>query len=256
MHTPEVYPWPEDSAGEGPEQDRADHPTGPASTHAPVELIPSLWADTHLADPKAPARARRKLVTVAAAAGLLAAGTLGWLLLHRPGPSPVAITPAEPSVSTSTDSAPEEQTAPTTLTTSDVPPPTGQPVTGPAADVAAGFAADYVNVDGGKDDWLNRLSHWTTPQLADGYRATDPNRLPEGHFQRLSAPLNNDSGTVLYNAFFDTMTLEIRCVFTDDHWQVAAALNPQPANRDVSPPGSTPAVTTPYIPPDIGAQPA
>lgn len=33
------------------------------------------------------------------------------------------------------------------------------------------------------------------------------------------------------------MTLEIRCVFTDDHSAVAAALNPQPANRDRFPAG-------------------
>ena len=96
----------------------------------------------------------------------------------------------------------------------------------------------------------------TSPQLTDGYRMTDPNRLPEAVFQHLSPPLNNDSATIVYDATYDTMTLEIRLAFVEDRWQVIAALGTQPQVGDVSPPGSTPSPTPPFIPPDLAPAPA
>lgn len=166
----------------------------------------------------------------------------------------MTIAPATPaSQETPSPSTPPDIPTDVPVPTTNTPVPTGQPATGPAIDVAAGFAADYAHPGAGKDDWLNRISRWTSPQLTDGYRLTDPNRLPDAQFVGLSPPLNNDSGTVIYDAFYDTFTLEIRVAFLDDRWQVIAALDTRPFEDDVSPPGSTPPQTTPYLPPDIGA---
>ncbi|WP_204903201.1 hypothetical protein, partial [Mycobacterium kansasii] len=57
-----------------------------------------------------------------------------------------------------------------------------------------------------------------------------------------------------YNAFYDTITLEIRVAFRDDRWQVVAALDATP-QRDSSPPSSTPAPTTPTLPDNLAPAP-
>lgn len=218
-----------------------------------VEVVPSRWADRADEVLTGPAPRRRGWI-LAAVAGAAIAATVWWLLGRTPEGPTVTIAPATPTAhETPTPSAQPDITADVPVPTTNTPVPTGQPATGPANDVAAGFAADYANPGAGKDDWLDRISRWTSPQLTDGYRLTDPNRLPAAQLQRLSPPLNNDSGTVIYDAFYDTLTLEIRVAFLDDRWQVIAALDTRPFDDDVSPPGSTPPQTTPYLPPDIGA---
>jgi hypothetical protein len=169
-----------------------------------------------------------------------------WWLLHPHGDtSNVTITSAAPATSALDETSSESEVAAPTVNT---PVPTGQPTTGPAAGVAARFASDYANTDGGKDAWFARISRWTAPQLTDGYRLTDPHRLPNAVFQRLSPPLNSDSGTVIYDAFYNTMALEIRVAFVEDRWLVVAALDTTPPQGDSSPPSDTSAPTAPSIP--------
>lgn len=209
-----------------------------------------MWPDAE-AGARGPARRRLILAVIAIAA----VGALLWsLLTPRHQGARVAITPAAaPPTSTASTSA-ATVSSDTAVPTADTPVPTVQPATGTAADVAAGFAADYANIDGGKDAWFTRISRWTSPHLTDGYRLTDPHRLPTVAFQRLSPALNNDSGTVIYNAFYDTLTLEVRVAFRDDRWQVVTALDATP-RRDSSPPDETSAPTTPTLPADLAPLP-
>lgn len=246
-----VADWPADDWDDTGDWDT----TPPPASRSPreVEVVPSRWADRADEIAAAPA-SRRRWWILAAAVVVAIAVTVWWLLERAPDGPTVTIAPAAPpSQDTPAPSTQPDVTADVPVPTMNTPVPTGQPATGPAADVAAGFAADYANPGAGKDDWLNRVSRWTAPQLLDGYRLTDPNRLPAAQLQRLSPPLDNDSGTVIYDAFYDTLTLEIRVAFIDDRWQVIAALDTHPFQDDVSPPGSTPPQTTPYLPPDVGA---
>lgn len=187
---------------------------------------------------------RRRLWAVGATVAATALIVLLFWALNRPSPAPPAptIAEAQPSASSTTT----ETTVPTVAG----PIPTGVPVTGRAEQVAASFAADYANTDGGKDEWFNRISRWTAPQLTDGYRATDPNRLPVMAFQHLSQPLNDDSSTILYDATYDTTTLEIRVAYIEDRWQVIAVLQAAAAQPDNDNTPEAPA-TTPFIPTDI-----
>lgn len=229
----------------------ATEATGAQVRSAPeLEVVPTLWNDGGVA--ASPRPRRRRLLLIIVAAAIAAAALLWWLLRPHHTPPSTTITPATPT--TTALAEPPTQTE-DVVPTSNTPPPTGQPATGPAASVAGSFAADYVNTAGGKDAWFTRISQWTTPQLADGYRLTDPNRLPDAVFEHLSPPLDSDSGTVIYDATYTTMTLEIRVVFVDNRWLVSAALDAGPRHEDSSPPGSTPVPTTPYLPPDIGAPP-
>ncbi|MGV7392036.1 hypothetical protein PJJ85_15915 [Mycobacterium kansasii] len=239
---------------------RGDDTQRPATRGAPggaggggglveLEVIPSMWPEA------AAGAARRQLTLAVIAAASIITALLWWLLTPSGqtarGAIPPSPAPPTPTVSTAEAAAPSSEAA---VPTADTPVPTVQPATGNAADVAAGFAADYANTDGGKDAWFARISRWTSPKLTDSYRLTDPHRLPDNAFQRLSPPLNNDSGTVIYNAFYDTITLEIRVAFRDDHWQVVAALDATP-QRDSSPPSSTPAPTTPTLPDNLAPAP-
>lgn len=216
-----------------------------------LEVVPTLWNDDSVEAATRPRR--RRLLLIIAAAAIAAAVLLWWLLRPHHTPPATTITPATPTTTTALAESPTQTEE--VVPTSNTPPPTGQPATGPAASVAGSFAADYVNIAGGKDAWFSRISQWTTPQLADGYRLTDPSRLPDAVFEHLSPPLDSDSGTVIYDATYTTMTLEIRVVFVDNRWLVSAALDAGPRHEDSSPPGSTPVPTTPYLPPDIGAPP-
>ncbi|WP_102144342.1 hypothetical protein [Mycobacterium hubeiense] len=248
-----IADWPRDDTDADWDADDWHTAPTPARPRREVEVIPSRWPNSdEEPGPSPTSRRRRWVIVVGALAGAAIAAALWWLLGGRTAAGPtVTITPATPSDPAPTQPQPgPELTSEVPVPTIDAPVPTGQPATGPAADVAAGFAADYGNPGTGKDDWLNRVSRWTAPLLADGYRLTDPNRLPSAQFQRLSAPLNNDSATIVYNAFYDTMTLEIRVAFIGDRWQVIAALDTEPLT-DLSPPGSSAPVTTPYLPPDI-----
>lgn len=219
-----------------------------------VELIPSMWAYSDGAEHRPPTH-RRKIGVAVGIVGVVLGALVWWWSDRSDTASAVIITPAPASAPPSSAQAPDDSTY-AAVPTIDAPPPTGQPATGPADQVAAGFAADYGNPGTGKDDWLARISRWTSPQLSDGYRLTDPNRLPGAVFQHLSPPLNDDSGTIVYNAIYDTMTLEIRLGFVEDRWQVIAALDTQSHVADVSPPGSTPAPTPPFLPPGLTPVPA
>lgn len=248
-----VAHWPDDWDS----SDNSGDVDGRAPTAVPrVELIPSMWASPDGSDAGPPAH-RRNIGVVVGIVGVVAlAALLWWWFAGRSDTTSITvITPAPTSAPPTEDHAPDDlPEAP--VPTVDAPAPTGLPATGTAEQVAAGFAADYGNPGSDKDDWLARISRWTSPQLADGYRMTDPNRLPQAVFQHLSPPLNNDSGTIVYNAIYDTMTLEIRLGFVEDRWQVIAALDTQSQVADVSPPGSTPAPTPPFLPPDLAPVPA
>ena len=251
-----VAEWPDD--WDSRDDDSAYVDEGPPTTVPRVELIPSMWAGSDGSEDIAPSAYRRNIRVAAVIVGvILGGGLLWWLMADRSDTTSttVIITPA-PTSAPPNDAHPPEDSSDAPVPTVDAPPPTGQPATGPAAQVAAGFAADYGNPGAGKDDWLARVSRWTSPQLTDGYRMTDPNRLPEAVFQHLSPPLNNDSATIVYDATYDTMTLEIRLAFVEDRWQVISALDTQPQVGDVSPPGSTPSPTPPVIPPDLAPAPA
>lgn len=175
-------------------------------------------------------------------AAVLIVGALVWnTLTHPPAEAPTEPDTSSPSSST-TASTTVPETAPTPIET-------GTPATGRADDVAASFAADYAHTEGGKDPWLDRMTRWTTPQLADGYRLTDPNRLPVAHLRRMSPPLNSDSGTILYDAFYDTITLEIRLAYIEDRWLVVAALDATTVPEQVT--ETSAPETTPLIPPDL-----
>jgi hypothetical protein len=222
-----------------------------AATHHDLEVIPSFWTDSGDAAQRS---SRRRVVIIVAAAAAEVAAIVWWLLHPHGDTSSVAITSAAPTTTTPGTLVETPSESEVAVPTVNMPVPAGQPATGPAADVAAGFAADYANTEGGKDAWFERISRWTAPQLTEGYRLTDPHRLPDSVFQRLSPPLNSDSGTVVYDAFYDTVTLEIRVVFIDERWLVLAALalDTAPRKGDSSPARGTPAPTTPYIPADIG----
>ena len=245
--------WPADDWENAGEPDTTAVPPRVSPDVPEVEVVPSRWTAQTDEMISAPMSQRRWWI-LAAIAGAAIVAALWWLLNGSTTDGPTAtIAPAAPL--TQEPPAPFAQPDFTTevlVPTTNTPVPTGQPATGTATDVVAGFAADYANPGAGKDDWLNRVSRWTSPQLTAGYRLTDPNRLPDAKFERLSLPLNNDSATVVFDAYYDTMTLEIRVAFLHDRWQVIAALDTQPVD-DVSPPASTPRETTPYIPPDIGA---
>ena len=62
--------------------------------------------------------------------------------------------------------------------------PGGSDVHGRADDgwrqVARGFASDFVSHAGDDAAWVERISRWTTPSLAEAYRYTDARRLPTG----------------------------------------------------------------------------
>lgn len=244
-----VTDWPTDDwedTGQG-------HTPAPAATRTrEVEVVPSRWAE-HVDELSAAPTSPRRLLILGAVAGLALSGMLWWLIDGRGSDQPpVTITPASSSQQTPAPGAQPDIATDIPVPTTNTPVPTGNPATGTATEVARNFAADYANLGGGKDGWFNRISRWTSPQLTAGYRLTDPHRLPDATFQRLGPPLNNDSATVVYDAYYDTMTLEIRLAFLGDRWQVISALDAQPPDGDLSPPGSTPPVTTPYIPPDIG----
>ncbi|SKK36047.1 hypothetical protein [Mycobacteroides abscessus] len=208
------------------------------------------WAAEPSVEPGKKKAPRGRLWAIAATIAATALIVLLFWALNRPRPVPPAptITEANPSTSATTTE--------TVVPTEAGPIPTGVPVTGRADQVATSFAADYANTDGGKDEWFNRISRWTSPQLTDGYRVTDPNRLPVMKFQHLSQPLNNDSGTVLYDATYDSATLEIRVAYREDSWQVVAVL--QAAGTATQQTGDDPEapVTTPFIPTDITTVPA
>lgn len=206
------------------------------------------WAADPSAEPGKKKSSRGRLWAVAATIAATAVIVLVFWALNRPGPTPPAPT------STEAQPSPGATTAATTVPTEAGPIPTGVPATGRADQVAAAFAADYANTDGGKDEWFNRISRWTSPQLTDGYRVTDPNRLPVMKFQSLSPPLNNDSGTVLYDATYDTTTLEIRVAYFDDRWQVLAVLQAATTDQQSTDEPEAP-VTTPFIPTDITSAP-
>ena len=229
--------------------------TEPAGSQvrAPLELevVPTLWNDAGDAAPRP--RRRRLLLLIIAAASIAAVMLLWWLLRPHPTPPATTVHPATPTTTTALAESPTQTEE--VVPTSNTPAPTGQPATGPGAGGAGRFAAADVNPAGGPEAWFAPISPGVTPQLAEGYRLTDPNRLPDAGFEHLSPPLDSDSGTVIYDATYTTMTLEIRVVFVDNRWLVSAALDAGPRHEDSSPPGSTPAPTTPYLPPNIGAPP-
>lgn len=253
-YDPDVLDWPDND-------DPWTDPVDDDSSARPVmelEVVPSRWAP----DPQAGGRARaaapaarRRLWMIATAVAATIAALIWWLGGRTSSSSTTAVISAAPSTTAEQPPTQVEMTDPT-VSGYPVPPAVLQPRFAAAAAAAAGFAADYANPGTGKDDWFARVSHWTTPQLTAGYRMTDPNRLPSAAFQRLSPPLNSDSATVLFDAYYDTMTLEIRVVWLDERWQVAAALDTTTTPPDLSPPDSTPAQTPVYIPPDLGVEPA
>lgn len=206
------------------------------------------WAAEPSAEPGKKKAPRRRLWAVGATIAATSLIVLLFWALNRPGPVPPAptITEAQPSTSITTTE--------TTVPTAAGPIPTGVPATGRAEQVAASFAADYANTDGGKDEWFNRISRWTSPQLTDGYRVTDPNRLPVMKFQHLSQPLNDDSQTILYDATYDSATVEIRVAYLEDRWQVIAVLQAAGAAQQSSDTSEAP-VTTAFIPTDIPTAP-
>lgn len=207
------------------------------------------WAAEPSAEPGKKKASRGRLLTIASTIAATAVIVLVFWALNRPGPTPPAppITQAQPSTGPTTTE--------TTVPTETGPIPTGIPATGRAEQVAASFAADYANTEGGKDEWFNRISRWTAPQLTDGYRATDPNRLPVMKFQRISQPLNDESSTILYDATYDTTTLEIRVAYIEDRWQVVAVLQAATTAQQSTDDPQAP-VTTPFIPTDITSAPA
>ncbi|WP_299039962.1 hypothetical protein [uncultured Pseudokineococcus sp.] len=199
----------------------------------------------------APTSRRSWLVPAAAAAVLFAAGA--WLLaptaadLLTPGLSATSSTTAPAGPAPARDEPAADQPPVTTTSTStrapSSAPPSDQPQqptpaaietaptdTGEAPPeqqwrpVAEGFAADFAAPG---EDWAQRLAAWTTPELAQAYAYTDPNRQPSADLAELEIHEEGPTSVrvlATYTSVVDgDFAIDLRVLLTLDGWRVSSA---------------------------------
>lgn len=89
--------------------------------------------------------------------------------------------------------------------------------------VVDGFAVDFTSPGAGRDDWLARVSRWTTPELAAGLADTAPERIPDARLEHVTA-LSTGDVVVDVLAEYDTgLQLVIRAQTGPAGWLVTLA---------------------------------
>ena len=89
--------------------------------------------------------------------------------------------------------------------------------------VAWGFASDFVSHAGDDAAWVERISRWTTPSLAEHYRHADARRLPTGPATSIDVLAKGLGIVNALVAFRDGATAILRLEMTaPERWAVTA----------------------------------
>lgn len=203
-----------------------------------------------------PAPPRRSwLLPAAAAAVLIAAGA--WLLapaaaglLETRQPPPTTTAPSAPVLEpTETAPSPSVPTSTSTSPTSTSPPsaPTAPASTAPAPTAPAPATTERVRTDTGEDppeelwrpvaegfatdfatpgeDWAQRLTSWTTPELAEAYAYTDPTRQPSADLAELEVTEEGPTSVRVAATYAgeSDLVVDVLLVLTPDGWRVTSA---------------------------------
>jgi len=89
--------------------------------------------------------------------------------------------------------------------------------------VINGFAVDFTHPGAGHDDWLARVSTWSSDELAASLAQTAPERIPDAHLEHLT-PLATGDVVVDVLAEYDTgLQLVIRAQTGPAGWHVTFA---------------------------------
>lgn len=149
-------------------------------------------------------------------------------------PTPLPAPASSPAVPDEIEPAPPAPPAPPASAAT--PSATASPQTGTDADleadvvteqrwrtVATGFATDFTTAGPDAADWQQRLSRWTTEQLAEQYQLVAHERIPAGRLLTLEPDAIGEY-IVEFTARYDTgLVITGRAVSDGTSWRIAAA---------------------------------
>lgn len=115
-------------------------------------------------------------------------------------------------------------TEPQPATSLSGPPPTAEPLPAPPwQPTARGFASAFTQPGSSQDDWLARVTPWTSTYLTGQYQLADHRRLPTAMLLELTATATGET-SVEFLATYDTgLKLLCRAELEPSGWKIIAA---------------------------------